>query len=145
MLQDLDVDDVGALCAAHALADLGEAEILAVGETLEAVVKVLLPVVQDQDLLVFLSLLVFILRAVIPPVMALVFVPPSVFVRFLSAPSVVPGSLILIMRKSLPKIKPEAVVLEAFKAVVWCVPIAEYVSTMVPVSVLRLPGTEARD
>ena len=30
--QDLDVDDVGALCAAHALVDQGEAEILAVGE-----------------------------------------------------------------------------------------------------------------
>ena len=36
LLQDLDVDDVGALCAAHALADLGEAEILAVGEAGEA-------------------------------------------------------------------------------------------------------------
>ena len=31
--QDLDVDDVGAVCAAHALVNLGEAEILAIGET----------------------------------------------------------------------------------------------------------------
>ena len=29
--QDFDVDDVGALCAAHGLVQLGEAEILAVG------------------------------------------------------------------------------------------------------------------
>ena len=29
---DFDVDDVGALCAAHGLVRLGEAEILAVGE-----------------------------------------------------------------------------------------------------------------
>ena len=31
---DFDVDDVGALCAAHGLVRLGEAEILAVGEAL---------------------------------------------------------------------------------------------------------------
>ena len=31
--KDFDVDDVGALCAAHGLVQLGEAEILAVGES----------------------------------------------------------------------------------------------------------------
>ena len=31
---DFDVDDVGALCAAHGLVRLGEAEILAVGDAL---------------------------------------------------------------------------------------------------------------
>ena len=31
-IQDFDVDDVGALCAAHGLVQLGEAEILAVGD-----------------------------------------------------------------------------------------------------------------
>ena len=32
---DFDVDDVGALCAAHGLERLGEAEILAVGEAVK--------------------------------------------------------------------------------------------------------------
>ena len=32
MSEDFDVDDVGALCAAHGLVELGEAEILSVGK-----------------------------------------------------------------------------------------------------------------
>lgn len=36
--EDFDVDDVGALCAAHGLVELGEAEILTVGTDIDKVI-----------------------------------------------------------------------------------------------------------
>ena len=37
MSEDFDVDDVGALCAAHGLVELGEAEILSVGKEIRRI------------------------------------------------------------------------------------------------------------
>ena len=100
--------------------DLGEAEILAVGQSLEPVVKV--------SLLLLSSL-----------------VDKSLVSLLLSSKPLVDRNLLSVVRESLPELKPQPHLLKPLEPVVRAVPEAEDVSALESVPVLGLAGSKAWD